>query len=210
VYALDLPGHGRSEGAGFDTVTDYAEGVAAFLAAIRREGSSPPTLIGHSMGGAIAMKMALDFTDQVSRLVLVASGARLRVAPAILEGIQTDFERALELVTRFAWSSEAPPRLSEMGRKALRDVGPEVLLGDFSACDCFDVMERLGEIRVPTLVIVGSADQFTPLKYAHFLTKHIPDAHLAVIEGAGHMVALERPADVAHVAADFLGLNPQH
>ncbi|MFQ6100276.1 MAG: alpha/beta fold hydrolase [Anaerolineae bacterium] len=201
VYTLDLPGHGRSAGPGCDTIAGYAEAVAAFLDAV---GIKRAVFVGHSMGGAIAQALALGLASRVSGLVLVATGARLRVAPAILEGIRSNFEGAVELITRFAWSPEAPPALIELGRQALLETGPDVLLGDFIACDRFDVMERLGEIEAPALVIGSTADQLTPVKYARFLVEHISGAHLVVIEGAGHMVMLERPAEVAEAVEEFL------
>ena len=214
VYTLDLPGHGRSEGTGCNTISDYANTVAAFLDAV---GVEHTIVVGHSMGGAIAQMLALDFADpstgsgrdRVAGLVLVATGARLRVAPVILEGIQSNFEGAAELATHFAWGSGASPALIELGRQAILKAGPDVLLGDFTACDNFDVIKRLGEIKVPALVIVGAADQLTPPKYAHFLAEHIPNARLALIEEAGHMVMLERPAKMAQAVRDFCtGLFP--
>ena len=156
------------------------------------------------MGGAISQTLALDSSGCVVGLVLVATGARLRVAPAILEGIRSDFERSAELVTRFAWSQGTPPMLTELGRQALLETGSDVLLGDFTACDRFDVMRRLKEIEAPTLVIVGSADQLTSVKYTRFLVEHISGARLVIIEGAGHMVMLERPAEVAKAVQQFL------
>jgi pimeloyl-ACP methyl ester carboxylesterase len=200
VYTLDLPGHGRSTGEGNDTIRGYAKAIAAFLQAVD---TGPTIIVGHSMGGAIAMTLALDF-DCLAGAVLVGTGARLRVAPAILEGIHTNFEQSVELITRFAWSQGALPRLIELGRQALLDTGPDVLLGDFSACDSFDVMERLEEVRVPTLVISSSADQLTPVKYGRFLAGHIPNAHLVVIENAGHMMMLEQPNEVARAVRKFL------
>ena len=201
AYTLDLPGHGRSEGRGCNTIEGYAETVVEFLDTL---GVERAIIVGHSMGGAIAQTLALDSPDRVARLVLVATGARLRVGPAILEGIRSDFEGSVELVTRFAWSPEAPPALTELGRQALLETGPDVLLSDFDACDRFDVMGRLGEIEVPTLVITGTADQLTPPRYAHFLAEHISDAQLVLVEGAGHMVMLERPAQVAKTVREFL------
>jgi pimeloyl-ACP methyl ester carboxylesterase len=201
VYTLDLPGHGRSEGQGCDTVEGYAKAVAAFLHAV---GIEQAIVAGHSMGGAIAMTLALDFADRVVGLVLVATGARLRVAPAILKGIRSDFEGSVDLITRFAWSPEAPPRLTNLGRQALLETGPDVLWGDFTACDRFDVMERLEEIGVPTLVIAGTGDQLTPVKYARFLGERVSDARAVLIENAGHMVMLERPAETAKAVQAFL------
>jgi pimeloyl-ACP methyl ester carboxylesterase len=163
-------------------------------------------VVGHSMGGAIALTMALDAPGRVAGLVLIATGARLRVAPAILEKIPVDFDMALDVITRCAWSPVASANLVELGRESLREIGPDVLLGDLAACDRFDVMERLGEVDVPALVIVGSADRLAPVKYARYLADHISDARLVVIENAGHMVMLERPAEVAGVIGEFLGL----
>jgi pimeloyl-ACP methyl ester carboxylesterase len=204
VYTLDLPGHGRSTGKGCNTIEGYTAAVAAFLRAVD---IGPAVIVGHSMGGAIAMTLALDF-DRATGAVLVGTGARLRVAPAILGGISSNFEQSVKLITRFAWSQGAYPKLIELGKRALLDTGPDVLLGDLTACDRFDVMERLGEIRVPTLVISSSADQLTPVKYGRFLAEHVPDARLVVIENAGHMMMLEQPNRVAEAVQKFLKENP--
>jgi len=209
VYTLDLPGHGRSGGRGCDTIGDYAETVVEFLDTLEIE---QPIIVGHSMGSAIALTLALDFAGpstssgqaRVAGLVLVGTGARLRVAPAILEGIHSDFKGSVGLITRFAWSPETPPALIELGRRALLETGPDVLFGDLAACDRFDVMERLEEIETPTLVIAGTADRLTPVKYARFLAERVPNAQLALVEGAGHMVMLERPAETAKAVREFL------
>jgi len=207
VYTLDLPGHGRSGGRGRDAIGGYAETVIAFLSAVDIERA---VIAGHSMGGAIAQTLALEYAGhkrsdaRLAGLMLVATGARLRVAPAILEGIGSDFAGAVDLITRFAWSPEADPAMVEQGKKLLAQTDPDVLFGDFLACDRFDVMERLGEIEIPTLIVTGAADRLTPPKYARYLAEHIPDARLTLVEGAGHMVMLERPTEVAQAARSFL------
>jgi pimeloyl-ACP methyl ester carboxylesterase len=201
VYTLDLPGHGRSGERGRDAIEDYVADVVAFLDAT---GIERAVVVGHSMGGAIALTMALDFPERVNALVLIATGARLRVAPAILEQIPADFGAALDVITRYAWSPEAPSELVGLGRERLREAGPDVLLGDLIACDRFDVMKRLGKINAPTLVVAGSADRLAPVKYAHYLAEHVSGAQIAIIEGAGHMVMLERPAEAARIIQHFL------
>jgi pimeloyl-ACP methyl ester carboxylesterase len=204
VYTLDLPGHGRSSGGGRAAIEDYAADVVAFLDAVDIDCA---VIVGHSMGGAIALTMALNSPERVTGLVLVATGARLRVAPSILERISIDFEAVMGIITRYAWSREAPSELVDLGRERFREAGADVLLGDLTACDRFDVMERLEEIDVPTLVIAGSADRLTPVEYAHHLTEHISSARLVVVEGAGHMVMLERPAEVAQAIQEFLAIQ---
>jgi pimeloyl-ACP methyl ester carboxylesterase len=81
---------------------------------------------------------------------------------------------------------------------------PGVLHDDFTACDAFDAMARLGSIRAPAFVVVGEEDRLTPPKYAAFLRERLPGDGLLLVRGAGHMVPTEAPADVATAAAAFL------
>ena len=201
VYTLDLPGHGRSEGPGRDTIGDYAEVVAAFFHAA---GIEQAVVAGHSMGGAIALTLALGFADRVAGLVLVATGARLRVTPAILDGIRRDPDQTVELITRLAWSPQAKRALIELGRQTLQETHPDVIFGDFTACNHFDMMGQMEEIESPTLVIGGTADQLTPSRYARFMGETIRGAQCVLIEEAGHMLMLERPADTAEAVQEFL------
>jgi pimeloyl-ACP methyl ester carboxylesterase len=201
VYALDLPGHGRSDGPGRDSVAGY---VAALIGFLDATGTQRAVLVGHSMGGAVSQLTALTHPRRVAGLVLVGTGARLRVAPAILDGILDDFDASIDLVTRFAWARDAPGELIDRGREMMAGTAPEVIHGDFAACDAFDVMQRLGEIDAPTLVITGTADLLTPHKYGVFLAEHIRDARLVTVEGGGHMMALEQPAPVARAVAEFI------
>ena len=205
VHALDLPGHGRSGGHGRAFIGDYAQVVLGFLDALSADRA---VIAGHSMGGAIAQQCALSYPARVAGLVLVATGARLRVAPAILNNILSDYAATLALVTRYAWGPGAPDELVRLGCAQLAEVSPEITANDYAACNAFDVIERLGQIAAPTLVIGGTADQMTPPKYAKFLAEKIPGARLAMIEGAGHMVMLEQPEQVARHVEQFLAAIP--
>ena len=200
TYGLDLPGHGQSEGQGRTSISAYADFVAAFLEIL---GLEKVTLVGHSMGGATALDFALRYPEKLAGLVLVGSGARLRVAPTILNGIHQDFEAVVRLICDYAFSLDAPEQLKREGRRQMGQTHPDVLYGDFAACDAFDVMDRLGEIRCPTLAICGTADRLTPPKYSTYLRDNIPAAQLVLIEGAGHMVMLEQPEAVSRAIADF-------
>jgi pimeloyl-ACP methyl ester carboxylesterase len=201
TYALDLPGHGQSEGQGRTSISAYADFVAAFLDTL---GLEKVTLVGHSMGGATALDFALRYPERLAGLVLVGSGARLRVASAILNGIHQDFQATLRLICDYAFAPDAPGQLKRIGRRQMGQTDPDVLYGDFAACDAFDVMDRLSEIRCPTLAICGTADRLTFPKYSTYLRDNIPGAQLALIEGAGHMVMLEQPEAVSQAIADFI------
>lgn len=205
VYALDLPGHGRSDPPGRDSIEAYAAVVLTF---IEQMGLRDVVLLGRSMGGAIAQLIGLQRPPAVSGLVLVATGARLRVMDAILEGILDDFQTTAEMIVDNVWAEEAPSAMIEASRQHLLETDPAVAHGDYVACNRFDVMDRLGEIRLPTLVINGTADRMTPLKYGRFLADQIPDAQLLIVEDAGHMVTLEKPEAVAAAVRRFLDELP--
>jgi len=201
TYALDLPGHGRSEGPGREEIGAYGNWLVAFLDAA---GLDRAVLVGHSMGGAIAQDVALRHPARVAGLGLVATGARLRVAPAILDGILDNPEAAVRLICDFAFGPEVPKELVRQGRRQMGATPPDVLHGDFAACDAFDAMDRLGAIAAPAVVLCGTQDRLTPSKYSVYLRDQIAGASLHLVEGAGHMVMVERPDAVVKVLAAFL------
>ncbi len=201
VYALDLPGHGRSSAMGRQTIQEYMAVLVSFLNALNLPDA---VIVGHSMGSAVALQAALSQAGRVRGLVLVGSGARLRVAPAILQGILEDFEGAVKLIGDWAYGPDASADLKHLGQQLMAQTSPKVMHDDFLACDAFDVMDRLGDINTPTLVITGTADRLTPVKYATFLAQNIPDAELLLIDNAGHMVMLERPQKVGAAIGRFV------
>lgn len=201
VYALDLPGHGKSGGAGQTEIGAFAEVVRAFAEAL----ALPPfVLVGHSMGGAIAIECALRYPKRLAGLILVGAGARLRVAPQILDGILTDFAGTTELLAQWTHGETADPNLLRLYTRRLREVDPQVLHGDFIACDAFDRRLDVNRIAAPTLILCGDADRMTPVKYSQFLHEQIAGSRLVVIPGAGHMVMLEQPAAVVEAVGAFL------
>jgi pimeloyl-ACP methyl ester carboxylesterase len=202
VVALDLPGHGASPGEGCDAIADYASVVRRFLADL---GRGAVILGGHSMGGAIALAVALDAPELLRGLVLVGTGARLRVLPELFEILARDYAEAVDFMTDAGWSRSSPAELKELGRKTVRATRPSVTRGDLTACDRFDVMDRLCEIRLPALVVVGEEDRLTPPKYAEFMVRGLPGARLARIPRAGHFVSLEQPEAVNQAIREFLG-----
>ena len=201
TYALDLPGHGRSEGQGRNTISAYSDWLVEFLDAV---GEDQAVLVGHSMGGAIALDAALRHAGRVAGLGLVATGARLRVAPAILDGILEDPEAAVRLICDFAFGPETSPDMVRMGRRQMGAIPPDVIHGDFVACDAFSMMDRLGEIAAPAFVLCGTQDHLTPSKYSVYLRDRIARSVLHLVEGAGHMVMVERPEAVVAALSSFL------
>ena len=187
---VDLPGHGESGGEGEDEIAGYARHVHSFLGSL---GLKSVFLVGHSMGGAIAQLMALDFPGAIKGMILVGTGARLKVLPVILDGIRNHFEETVRRMTRYAYSGKTAPEFIERGISELLKCRPEILYGDFLACDRFDITSRVGGISLPALILCGEEDELTPVRYSKFLHENIKGSRLEVIPDAGHMVMLESP-----------------
>lgn len=201
VYALDLPGHGRSEGPGREHIADYAEVVDAWAAAL---GLRSFVIAGHSMGGGIALTLALDYNERLAGLALISSAARLRVNPAILSGLQADPAAISSQIVEWVYGPRAAPEQRRQYGRNLLAVDRETLLGDWLACDRFDVRDRLAEVDKPTLILAGTLDVMTPPRAASFLAEHIAGADLTWLEGIGHMAPIEAPALVAAAVSGFL------
>lgn len=205
VLAIDLPGHGDSPGASSDKIEAYRDAVLGFMDALHVEGA---TWVGHSMGSAIALSAALERRERVAALILIGSGARLRVHPAILGLTENPdgLPEAMDLFASGCFGSGSSPRRIEQWRTRLAN--GQGLPDDLRACDAFDVMDRLAEVTCPTLVVCGEEDRMTPPKYGRYLAEGITGAELRLFPKAGHMVMLEKPGAVADEIRAFLARAP--
>jgi len=201
---IELPGHGESGGEGEEEIVTYAEQVYAFLQAV---GVRKIFLVGHSMGGAIVQTLALTHPEVIKGIVLVGTGAKLKVLPMILDGVKADFEETVREITQFSHSRKTPLVFIERGIADMLQCRPEVLYGDFVACDRFDVMKEVEKIDLPTLILCGEDDELTPVKYSQFLHSRIKGSKLEVLPNAGHMVMMEAPQVFNEGIAEFVS-NP--
>jgi pimeloyl-ACP methyl ester carboxylesterase len=204
VYALDLPGHAKSESlGGQQTIAGFASNVIEWLAAV---GLARAVFVGHSLGGAIALELGLNHPEYVLGLGLVSTGVRLRVDPELLElaSRSATFQKAIDKLVANSFSSQTPARLVELAAQRMADTRPSVFHGDLMACNEFDVKEQVTSLKRPSVVIVGTQDQMTPVRYAQFMADTIPGAQLRIIPEAGHMVILEQPGQVAAALREFL------
>ncbi|MBI4621408.1 MAG: alpha/beta hydrolase [Desulfobacterales bacterium] len=199
--AIELPGHGKSMGDGEREIGKYTTWVKEIIDALSLDNCF---LIGHSMGGAVTMDFSLRYPHYLNGIVLVGTGARLKVSPMILDSIKKDFDNAVELICIFGFSKYAPANLIEQGKKELFKSRPDVLHDDFFGCNNFDIMERIDKISIPALIVCGSEDKLTPPKYAYHLNERIKRSQLKIIEKAGHLVMLEKPNELNMEIEGFL------
>ncbi len=193
VFAIDLPGHGQRPDifSSEVTVQDYA-GAARSI--IKNELQvEQPIIAGHSLGGAIALMMALEYGTELSGIVLIGTGARLRVLPTLLEGAKTNPQKTRQQLVTLATAPVNQSRVVSAVITEQATPGPMILYRDLMACNNIDVIGRLREITVPTLIVCGEEDRLTPVKYSEYLHQHITAATLEVITQAGHYVMREQP-----------------
>lgn len=193
VWLPDLPGRGGSPGAPLAR----AEAVADWLAGlIQAAGLQRPLLVGHSFGGAVALQVALQHPGAVGGLALVASGGRLRVAPAILAAVAAATPEAPFRLDA-AFGPSTAPAVVEAYAVATRAVPPATAAADWAACDAFDALARLGEVRCPSLVISGEDDVLTPPKRQRALAAALPGSTQVSLPNVGHMLPWEAPQALA-------------
>ncbi len=197
----DLPGHGKSAGPLPASIGEYSRWVAAFVAELRLDAF---LLAGHSMGGAIALQAALDGIPGLRGLVLVGTGARMKVSPAISDGIGSRFQSYAPEMVAMMTSPRTAAELKDDVTADVLSTQPATFLSDFAACTAFDVMDRLGAIQAPALVIAGDADVLTPLKYGEYLARNLGGAVLKIVHDAGHLAMLEKPVEVNEAIRHFV------
>lgn len=197
----DLPGHGKSAGAGRGQIADYALDMLALLDALKIECA---LLVGHSMGAAIAQWLALEHGNRIQGLALICSGARLPVNPALIDSLAVQPAETTERLLRWMWSPDAPTELVATSAAILQQTRLAVVQQDFWACARFDIRARLGDIHAPTLVIAGESDKMTPPALSEELAAKLPNAKLVMLDGGSHMAHLEAPSATAAAITDWL------
>ena len=226
VLAPDLLGHGESaKPRGDYSLGAYASGVRDLTVAL---GHDRGTVVGHSLGGGIAMQFAYQFPERAGRLVLVSSGGLGRDVHAMLRAATlpgSELVLPLLVHSRVLGAGEAVGRL--LGRLKLR-VATDLAeiargfasLSDAEAREAFIATMRAvldaGGQRVsaqdrlylaeslPALIVWGGADPVIPLRHAHAAHAAMPGSRLEVLEGVGHFPQLERPTEFARLLADFI------
>lgn len=205
VFALDLPGHGKSAGVGCQSIADYAEAVALWMNAM---GLTSAVLAGHSMGAAIALHIAANLPERVLGLCIFGGGARLPVASDLLQGTaDPDLAPAtIDQMIDLSFGRSTPARLKELARARMRDTRSALLHGDLLACCSVDLSAEVSRLKLPALLMCGDEDRMTPPALTRFLAAQMSGSRMELVASAGHMIMLERPQLVADKIASFLDL----
>jgi pimeloyl-ACP methyl ester carboxylesterase len=204
--ALDLPGHGRSAGVeGLSTVQDYADFIAAFLDALKIKAA---VILGHSMGGAIAMDLAIRHPARVEALILSCTAAKFNLTADRIEGLRAiTMGRASQAFNTDGYSPKTVKENFDVVREGWMEqikTDPRVRYTDIVACSKVDLRDAIAKIDKPALVIAGADDQGTTPADADFMAGKIRGAMRKIIADAGHYIPRERPAEYNAAIENFV------
>jgi len=209
VLAAELPGRGsRLSDSAYAAHAANADDVVAQM---DRAGMKSAVVVGHSMGGAVAMMLALRAPQRCSGLVLVTTGARLKMHPDFLAAAKEKADRApLEppspppVPLDKALSPKTSPAVKAWLASRVATASARATYCDFLANNQFDVRERLASIALPVLIVAGEDDAMAPVKFSEFLAQNLPTAKLQTIAAAGHYPMAEREADFNCILETFI------
>ncbi|RED49745.1 alpha/beta fold hydrolase [Aestuariispira insulae] len=211
VLAIDLPGHGRSEGEAIASI----EGLGDFIAELIQEsGAEKAVICGHSMGALACLQTASSHGDKVAGLILCGMAASMPVHPDLLAAAEANDIRAAKLVASWGhggpahkggniahgvWMIGAAIRLIDQSK-------PGVLFADMAACNAYQgAIAAAGQVSCPVLMIQGTLDKMAPPKAAQPLLEAFEHCDRAIIEGSGHMMMAEAPDATREAIFDFVG-----
>lgn len=213
LVTFDPRGVGRSDPV--QSSAEYAmettaQDAATVAAELRMDRS---VVIGHSSGGAVALSYALAFPERVTHLILVSTAATWDVAgadPANLPYPSTDEEMRRQFAASIPLSVHEPSKFTRSMQELLARMrfSPERFrwTGEVEF-GRYDLRRRLGEIRVPVLIVHGQQDRVVSVSRADELHRMIAGSRLAIFDGCGHWPFVERRADFVNAVKDFLGLE---
>lgn len=207
VLALDLPGHGRSGGFCEQSVQGYAAQTLRFLDAL---GVYQAVLVGHSLGGAIALWLAVNNPDRTAAIGLIASGDSFKIPAGLLDYLksETTLPQALARLQSHLFSRRAEKSLVEAVMRSFSKVRLSQLQSDWSAAAGFDLHGQISNVRLPVWAALGSEDSLIPPAMGHYLTEQLPQMKLLQVRDAGHMLMLEQPKIVGQGLNQFLKTLP--
>ena len=199
VLAVDLPGHGKSDGPALETIDEIGAWLNRLVQATGGENAS---LVGHSMGALAALAAAAPGGDRISGLALLGIGAEMPVHPDLLAATRSNDPAAWDLIVSWGFGkpahfglNRAPGMWMQGGGRWLLARSPDDVLGiDMAACDAYKgALDAAAKVTCPTLIICGNRDQMTPPRASAPVADAIKGAQTVIIDGAGHMMMAEKP-----------------
>jgi pimeloyl-ACP methyl ester carboxylesterase len=206
VLALDLPGHGRSEGPPLPTIAAMADWVLSILDA---QDIATASIVGHSMGALIALDAANRRPERIERIACIGVAYPMKVSEPFLDAARKNEQTAFDMETIWGHAVQVPlggnpnPGMWMYGDMLARlsRLAPGVLYTDLKACN--DYASDFAGIKCPVLFILGKRDVMTPSRTGIALAQKLPNAEVELLELSGHSLMAEAPDDTLDALVEF-------
>jgi pimeloyl-ACP methyl ester carboxylesterase len=215
VIAPDLRGHGASGKPDLPySIPLFAQDLFEFYRGLELERAH---LLGLSMGGAIAQQFVLDHPEKVNCLILVSTFSRIDShLRSVFQGLREKlrvggypafFDEVVRLAFTSSYISSNSESIADLKQKRIRINSPVAIGRATEACLSFHLGGKISAIAHPTLILSGREDIFTPLSLAEEISRSIRGSEWRIMEGVGHNLHLERPAEMVSMMLDFLAAH---
>lgn len=209
VVAVDLPGHGRSTGPAFDTITAMSDWLSKVIASV---GNDDHIVVGHSMGSLIAWDWAAKNPDQCRKLVLLGTSMPMPVTDQLLNSAKDNEAASFEMANTWSHSSRGKLGFNlnpgvwmfGHGQRLMNRSIDDTFYADLAACNSANLVP--GQIQCPTLLILGESDQMTPYSAGKTVADELTKASIVTLPGSGHSMLSECPNEVLDALIDFIAL----
>ena len=199
VAAVDLPGHGRSEGTPLNNIKAMSDWLTRTLEVLEFERIA---VVGHSMGSLVAMQFASDNEEKTEAISLLGTSLPMSVTPPLLNSAKANSHNAYVMAN--TWSHSARGKLGSndnpgvwmvgVGERLMSRCREDVFYADLEACNSFELDPA--SVNSRTLLILGDADQMTPSRFGTKVAESISNAQIVELNGCGHAMLSERPNEI--------------
>ena len=204
VFALDLPGHGNSEGESLNTIEDMAEWLNKVILNLKIKEF---TLIGHSQGCLVALEYANKYTLNLKNIIFIAGSYEMPVNKSLIDLALSGNMESLNLMMKWGYGSSKQFIGGNPLQKILnspREVS-EVLAVDLIACNNYkNGINAIKKIKCPTLFISGEIDKMVKVEKSKEFSELIPNSKIHIIKDCGHMIILENAFEMREKIAEFI------
>lgn len=197
IVLIDLPGRGDEHvpsTASFQQLVDFSRGKIP---------AEPAVVVGHSLGAAVTLSLALTEADRMAGVVLVGAAPNVSIPFSMADSVERNFDETLESLRRALFHKNSDPRLQELGLSVMRRVPAGTLANDLRAASSFDFTRSAHRLSMQVLLICGSHDRVTP-QTASVALQRLIGGRLEIIDGAGHMPMIEKRTEFNNILRAFL------
>ena len=202
VLAVDLPGHGRSNGVPLESVEAAADWIIALLNAV---GLSRAALVGHSLGSLVALSAAARHPERVRAVALVGTTVPMPVSDHLLKQAKANDHEAIDMLNFWGFSKSAQLGGNATpgnwmlggGVRLMEKAAPGVIYQDLKACNEYLTgIEDAAKVQCPVLLILGERDRMTPVRSTKNVAGALANVETVILPGSGHALLSERPDPV--------------